>query len=313
MLRIPAGLLLIAAVSLACAQSFPSRPIRLVTSIAGGSPDFVSRVIAQGISGSLGQQVIVDNRGALKSGEVVSQAAPDGYTLLLQAASLWTASLLEKTPYDPVKDFAPISLVTTQPNLLVVTPSLPVKSVPELIALAKAKPGSLNYATSSTGAANHLAAELFKSMAGVNMVRIPYKGIGEATNDLIAGNVQVSFPGLGGIVPHIKAGRLKALAVTSLKRSAVLPELPSVAESGVPGYESVVINAVFAPAGTPQPVIDRLNRELVTFLRTPAAKQKFLSQGSEAVGSTPQELAETRKTDMVRLSKVIKDAGIHAD
>ena len=305
--------IVVSGVDAASAQNYPNKPIRLITSVLGGSPDFVSRLIAQGISGGLGQNVIVDNRGSIMSGELVSQALPDGYTLLLSAGSLWVGSLLQKTPYDPVRDFAPISLVTTQPNVLVVSPSVPVKSVKELIALAKSRPGELNYASSTTGAANHLAAELFKSMAGVKIQRIPYKGIGLATTDLISGRVQMAFPGAGGVMPHVKSGKLRALAVTGSRRSELLPGLPTVAESGVPGYESVVVNAVFAPAKTPATIINRLNHEIVRFLRTPQGKEKFLDAGSEVVGSSPGELGATRISDMARMSKVIRDAGIRAE
>ena len=300
-------------VEIASAQGYPNKPVRLVTSVLGGSPDFVSRLVAHGISGYLGQNVIVDNRGSIASGELVAQAQPDGYTLVLAAGSLWVGSLLQKTPYDPVADFAPITLVNTQPNVLVVGGSMAVKSVRDLIALAKAKPGELNYASSTTGAANHLAGELFKSMAGVSIQRVPYKGIGLAINDLISGRVQLAFPGAGGVAPHIKSGKLRALAVTGSKPSELLPGLPTIAESGVPGYESVVVNAIFAPARTPAVIINRLNLEIVRYIKTAEAKEKFLNVGSEPVGSTVEELATTRKFELARMSVVIKGAGIRAD
>jgi tripartite-type tricarboxylate transporter receptor subunit TctC len=294
------------------AQNYPAKPIRLVTSVAGGGPDFVSRLVAAGIAGGIGQNVVVDNRGNIKSGELVAQSQPDGYTLLVAAGSLWVGALMQRVPYDPVKDFAPITLIITQPNVLIVTPSLPVTSVKELIALAKAKPDSLNYASSVTGATNHLAAELFNSMAGIKIQRVPYKGIGLAMTDLISGRVQVPFPGAASAAPYVKSGKLKALAVTGAKPSALLPGLPSVAEAGVPGYESVVVTAALAPEGTPAPIITRLNQEIVRFLATPDAKEKFLNVGAEPDGGTPQALAAMRQSEMIRMSKVIKDAGIRS-
>jgi len=297
----------------ASAQAYPVKPIRMVVTGVGSGGDFAARVIAQGVSPSLGQQIIVDNRG---SGNipalVVSRAAPDGYTLCLSAAPLWITPFLRKTPYDPVKDFAPVTLVITSPNILVVHPSLPVKSVKELIAFIKARPGQLNYATSGIGGSGFLAAELFKSMSGTNMVRVNYKGGGLALTELITGQVQMMFANAGAVAPHMKTGRLRALAVTGLKPSALLPELPTVA-AALPGYELVSVQGIFGPAGTPGAVIDRLNRELVPFLQKPETKQIFLKAGVETIGSTPEELAARVKSEMDRLGKVIKAAGIKVE
>ncbi|MBI4189464.1 MAG: tripartite tricarboxylate transporter substrate binding protein [Betaproteobacteria bacterium] len=293
-------------------QEFPNKPIRMVTSPPGGGADFASRLIAQGLSGPLGQQVIVDNRGGIIPMEIVSKAPPDGYTLLL-SASLWLTPLLQNTPYDPVRDFSPITLVGNSPNVLVVHPSLPVKSVKELIALAKARPGELNYASGATGASTHLAAESFKSMAGVDIARIPYKGNGPALNALIGGQVQLMFATAGSVTPHLKSGRLKGLAVTSARPSALAPGLPAVTTSGLAGYESAAPYGIFAPAGTPATLINRLNQEIVRVLKQADVKDRFFNSGIEIVGSSPEGLAATVKSEMARSGKVIKDAGIRAE
>jgi tripartite-type tricarboxylate transporter receptor subunit TctC len=296
-------------------QAYPNKPIRIVTSAVGSSVDFTARLIAQGISGSLGQPVIVDNRASsgIIPGQTVSQAPADGYTLLIEGSTFWFGSLLQKTPYDPVLDFSPITLATRAPNILVVHPGVAAKSVKELIALAKAKPGELNYATSVTGGASHLSAELFKHMTGINIVQIPYRGAGAAVSNLIAGEVQVMFATAAAAVSHVRSGRLTALAVTSAQPSAILPGLPTVAASGVPGYESVSMNGVFVPARTPGAIIKRLNQEVVQFLQTPKAKELFFKAGTETVGNTPAEFAAIMKSEMARMGKVIKDARIRLD
>ena len=294
-------------------QNFPNKPVRIVTSEPGGGADFVARVIAQGISGPLGQQVIVDNRAAVVvPGDIVAKSPADGYTLLVFGGTFWLAPFLrDGVPYDPVRDFAPITLAVSSPNLIVAHPSLTVSSVKELIALSKAKPGELNYA-GVTGASSHLAAELFKAMAGVDLVRIPYKGTGPALNALIGGEVQLMFPSAGAAAPHLKSGRLKALATASRMPSALAPGLPTVAAT-LPGYESASVIGVFAPAGTAATIIARLNREIAQFLRLAETKQRFLAAGTETVGSSPEELAATVKSEMTRLGKVIRDAGIRAE
>ena len=304
------GMTIMGAVS---AQNYPVKPVRIVTSEIGGGTDFAARIVAQSLSGSLGQQVVVDNRSTLAATLFVSKAAPDGYTLLVSGSSFSVVPLLEKTAYDPVRDFAPITLLVRALSILVVHPSLPVKSVKELIALAKAKPGELNYAAGSIGSTPHLAAELFNSMAGVNIVRINYKGTGPALNDLIAGQVQMMFPASGGVAPHIRSGRLRALAVTGPQPSALFSRLPTVSASGLPGYESVGMTGLVAPAGTPAAIIRRLNQDVVRILAQEDVKQKFFNGGVEPIGNSPEEFAAAIKSNMVMLGKVIKDAGIRTE
>lgn len=310
---ISAGAMLLAA-GVAAAQAYPTRPIRIVTAPAGAGNDFVARLIAQGLTGSLGQQLVVDNRPAGIIGELVAKAPPDGYTLLAVGSVLWlTPFLQDNVPYDPVKDFSPISLTARSVNILVVHPAVAANSVGELIALAKTKPGQLNYATGATGASNHLAAELFKAMAGVNIVRIPYKGAGPAVNDLVSGQVHMMFPTTAASLPHVRSGRLKALAVTSLQPSALAPGLPTVAESGLPGYESVVMYAMFAPARTPAPIVKRLHAELVQFRKSAGATERFFGAGVEVVASSPAELATAMASEMTRMGKLIKEARLRTE
>ncbi len=295
-------------------SSYPNKPIRIVVTGVGSGGDFAARLIAQGISAGLGQQVIVENRiSGIAPGEIVSKASPDGYTLCLSAAPLWIGPFLQKTSYDPVRDFAPVTLAISSPNVLVVPASSPVKSVAELIALMKAKPGVLNYATSGTGGSGHLASELFKSMLGADVVRINYKSGSLALNELIGGQVQFMFANAGAVAGHLRSGRVHALAVTSAKPSPLFPGLPTVAAGGVPGYELVSIQGIFAPAGTPAAVVRRLNQEIVSFLQKSETRERFSGAGVESLGSTPEELAATVKAEMARLGKVIREAGIRAD
>ena len=296
------------------AQPYPGKLIRIVTAPAGGGTDFVSRVIAQGLTESLKQQVIVDNRGGNVSlaAEIVAKAPPDGYTLLVYAATFWVAPLMQPVPYDPVRDFVPITLATSAPNMLVVHPSLPVKSVKELIALARAKPGMLNYGGSTPGSTTHLAVELLKAMARIDLVRVPYKGQGPMFVALMSGEIQLTITSGAALLPHVKAGRMRALAVTSARPSAMFPGLPTIAAT-VPGYESETVFAVFAPAGTPAPVIKQLNQEIARVITRAEVKEKFLAAGNEVVASSPEPLTALMKSDMARLGKVIKDAGIRAD
>ena len=291
---------------------YPDKVVRIVTAQPGGGNDFVARLVAQGLSNSLGQPVIVDNRGSIAI-ETAAKGSPDGYTLLLYTSVVWLAQFFRKNvPWDPIGDFSPITLAVTSPNILVVHPSLPVRSVTELISLAKARPGELNYGSSSAGAAPHLAAELFKSMTGVNMVRIAYKGGGAPVAAVITGEVQVFFPTAASITPHVKAGRLRALAVTSAKPSALVPGLPTVAAT-LPGYESVSIYGVFARAKTPAAIINFLNREIVQVLHRTDVKERLFNVGAEVAGSSPIEFAATIRTEIARWGKVIKDAGIRQE
>jgi tripartite-type tricarboxylate transporter receptor subunit TctC len=295
------------------AQSYPNKPIRMLAAEAGSAGDFAARLVASTLSGNLNHQVIVDNRG-VTAAQTATRAPADGYTLLLYGGTIWLLPFLQKdVPYDPVKDLAPISLVVTSPNVLVLHPSVPANSVKELIALARAMPGKLNYGSGLTGSTPHLSAELFKSLASVNLTRISYKGAGPALNALIGNEVQVMFATAGSASPHIKAGRLKALAVASAQPSEVMPGLPTVASSGVAGYESVSPIGLFAPAKTSIEIIDRLNREVVRVLRSSDVKEKLLLAGMEAAGSSPQQFAATVKSDMAVWGKLIKDLGIVAD
>ena len=304
------GVLVLSA-SFACAQDYPNRPIRAVTAAVGGGIDFTARLVAHGLTASLGQQVIVDNRGGTNvAPQTVAKATPDGYTILVHNNTVWIAPLLDKVPYDYEQELAPISLTSRSPNILVVHPSLPVNSVRELIVLGKARPGEINYASGPIGASNHLAAELFKALAGVNLVRIGYKGGGPALNDLISGQVPVMFATTGSVTAHVKSGKLRGLAVTSAEPSALAPGLPTIAASGVPGYVSEAIYGMFAPAKTPVSIINRLHQETARFLGMPETKQRFFNSGVEVVGSSPQEFAAVIKSEANRLGKVIKSAGI---
>ena len=300
------------ATSTSSGQAFPDRPVRIVTSSAGGGSDFVARMVAQSITDSIGQPVIVENRPIIAV-ETAVRALPDGYTLYLDAGSFWIAPLIKPMSYDVERDFLPITVADSSPNILVVHPSVAANSVKELIVLAKSKPGAFNYASFGTGGSSHLAAELLKSMAGVNIVNVPYKGSGLAVVGLIGGEVQLIFATAATVTPHMKSGKLRPLAVSSAQPSALFPGLSTVASSGLAGFEAVTTHAIFAPAKTPDSVIVRLNREIVRALNLPDVKEKFFNAGIEPVGSTPQQLAAAVKSEVARMGKVIKDAGIKAD
>ncbi|MGH8617012.1 MAG: tripartite tricarboxylate transporter substrate-binding protein [Burkholderiales bacterium] len=295
----------------ALAQAYPDRLIRIITTPAGSGSDFAARLLSQGmIRSNFAPQVIVDNRGN-NAAEIVIKSPADGYTLLCWGSPVWlTRFLLEDVTWDPVRDLAPITQLSTSPNILVVHPSMPVKSVKELIALAKARPGVLNYASPGTnGGAVFLAAELFKSMANVNIVHIPYKGTGPALLGVIGGEADMMFPSAQSATPQVKSGKLRALAVTSARPSALVPGLPTVAEaSGLKGYESSGVFGLWAPAGTPPAVIQRLNQEVVRLLNTPDIREKFFAAAAETVGSTPEEFAAFIKHDMAVSGKLIRNA-----
>ena len=299
--------------SVVLGQNYPDKPIRIVSGGVGGSSDVISRLIAQGISDPLGQPMIIENRPITRFGEILKGSTPDRYTLLVSGNPVWIGPLLrDNTRYDPVKDFAPISMLVTTPYVLLAQTSLPVKSVKELIALAKAKPGVLNFSSTGVGSAGHLTTELFKSMAGVDMVAIFFKGSAQATLDLISGEVQLTFTGPASVMPHLKAGRLRSLAVTGAQPSALFPGLPTVAAT-VLGYESAVIQGMFAPAKTPATIINRLNQEVVRVLNQTDVKERVISNGYEAAGSSPADLAATVKSEIAKWGKVLKDAGIKAE
>lgn len=292
-------------------QDYPSKPIRFVTSAPGGGNDRIARELADALSSTLGQPVTVENhQGGVAPGGIVSKAPPDGHTVLIYNNTLWIGPLLQDATYDAVKDFAPITELARTPNVLVVSAGSPVKSVPELIALARAKPGELKYGASGTGAGNHLAGELFGAMAGVKIVPVNYKGIGGAIKDLMAGDLQLMFPTAVTGGQHVKTGKLRALGVTSATPSALMPGVPPVAASGLSGYEAITIFCAFVPAATPRSIIGRLNSEMVRFLGRADVKEKLFDAGLEIVTGTPAQLAATMKSELSRMSKVIKDAGI---
>ena len=296
-------------------QTYPNRPVKMVATAAGGAGDVAARIIAQHITGPLGQPVVIENRGTgIIPGEIVAKATPDGYTLLIAGTVIWLSPFLQDhVPFDPVRDFAPITLAVTTPNVLVVHPSLPVKTVKDLIALARSKPGALNYGTTGSGSSYHLAGELFKAMARVDLVRVAYKASAQGLIDLIAGQLHVMFPTAPAGLPYLKSAKLKALAVTSAGPSALLPGLITVAASGLPGYESGSILGIFAPAKTPDPIIQRLHQEIVRVLSNAEQKEKFLGLGLETVGNTPEQLGTLIKAEMTKWGKVIKHAGIKAE
>ena len=299
---------------IATAQPFPTKPIRMATTEPGGGNDFIARLMAPWLTASLGQQIIIDNRATpIVAAELVAKAPPDGHSLLFASGNLWIGALMQKMPYDAIRDFAPITSMTSAPNILVVHPSLPVGSVKELIALAKARSGELNYASAATGSSSHLAAELFESMAGVKMVRVPYKGGGPALIPLLAGEVQIMFSTTSPVVAYVKSGKLRGLAVTSAQPSELLPGLPTVAASGLPGYEMVGITVMFAPAKTPSAIINRLNQEIVQVLNRTDMREKLLNNGSEVIGSSPEQLAATIKSEIALWTKVIKEAGLRIE
>jgi tripartite-type tricarboxylate transporter receptor subunit TctC len=309
------------AVLIACAapagvsaqDAYPSKVIRIITSAAGGNSDVLARFIATGMSATIGQQVIVDNRGALAPA-VVGKAPPDGYTLLVNGSPHWLLPLLRPgTPWDPVKEFAPVTLATNSPSLLVTHPSVPVKTTAQLIALAKSRPGELNYAVGTPGATPHIAGELFKSMAKINVVRVGYKGTGPGVVGVMTGETHFMFPGAPAAMPYVKQGRLRALAVCSAEPSALAPGIPTVAATGLPGFESVSPQAVFAPAGTPPALINRVQQEVAKVLKAEDVRQKLFSAGSEVVASSPQVLAQTMQRDIARVSKLVKETGLREE
>ncbi len=291
----------------ASAQDYPAKVIRIVTSPPGGSNDFVARLLVKGLTDKLGWQIVVDNRATILAPEAVMRSAPDGYTLLVTGGTFVTGNLFDKLPYDPLRDFATITLTHRQPNILVVHPSLPVKSVGDLIALAKAKPGELNYASSGIGSTNHISAELFNVMTGARIVRINYKGVGPAVTALLSGEVHLMYANLAALAPYFQAGRLRPLAITSAEPSALRPGLPTMAASGLPGFETAVITGVYVRVGTPAAIVNRLNQEIVSVVHLPEIKEKFSSLGIETVGSSPQELTAAMKTEIARTAKLVKE------
>jgi len=301
----------------ASAQPYPSKPIRVVSPAGGGGGDVVARLLANGLAERIAQQVVIDNRpSGIIMGQIVAKAAPDGYTLLFAGSTHWLSPFMvtrTNSGFDPVKDFAPIALATSSPNIVVVTSSLGVKSIKDLIALAKAKPGELNYGRAGAGGSSHISAELFKALAAVNIVSVPYKGSGPALIGLLSGQVQVIFATAPTVAPHVKSGKLNALAVTTAQPSALFPGLATVAASGVPGYESATIYGFLAPVRTSAAVIRKLNQEIGAMLAGREMKEKLLNAGVEPAGGTPPEFAGKIRAEMTLLGKLIKDAAISAE
>jgi tripartite-type tricarboxylate transporter receptor subunit TctC len=314
------GVLLLAwAAGPVAGQAYPTKPVRLVLPYPpGGGSDTIGRPLAQKLSESLGQQVVVENRGGANGNigmEHAARAAPDGYTLVfaLTAQLAVNPALYGKVPYDPVRDFAPITLLGTGAYILVVHPSLPARSLEQLIALAKAQPGQIAYSSSGNGSGGHLAAELMNSMAGVRMLHVPYKGGGPALVDLIAGQVQVLFSTQLASWPHIQSGRIRALAVSTAKRPASIPDLPTVSEAGLPGYDSGVWYGVLAPAGTPRDIVMRLNGDIVKALGQPDYRALLVNNAIDPIGSPPEQLGQYIRSELVKWAKVVKDAGVRVD
>jgi tripartite-type tricarboxylate transporter receptor subunit TctC len=302
--------LLVACVGIVQAQEYPVKPLRIVTAPIGGGNDFPARLIALALAGPLGQQIVVDNRPTVLIADIVARSPPDGYTLLLNGSAHWLGPLFEKVNYDAVKDFAAITLVDRSPNVLVVHPSLPAKTVKEFMALAKARPGELNVGVGGTGSSNFMAAVLFGQMAGVNITRIPYKGNAPAITALLSGEIQVMFSSSGAVAPHRQSGRLRALAIGGAKPSPLAPGLPTIADAGVPGYVSETLHAMFAPAKTAPAIINRWNTEVARYLRSAQARDIFLKSGIEPSPSSPEELVEIMNSEVARMSKVLKAAGV---
>jgi tripartite-type tricarboxylate transporter receptor subunit TctC len=297
------------------AQTFPSKPVRLIVPFApGGSTDIVARVLGQKLNEAWGQPVLVDNRagGSTVIGtEIVAKAPPDGHTLLVTPAPFTIVpSLMKKLPYDPVKDFEPITLINTTPLVVVVHPGVPARTIKELVALAKSKPGALNYGSSGSGGSNHLAGELFNAMAGVKMVHVPYKGNAPALTDLVGGHVDVVFNGLTSALPFVKSGKLRALGVTSLNRSSTLPNVPTLDEAGLKGFQAVAWNGLTAPARTPRAVIDRINADVLKVVRSPELAEKLKAEGSDPVGNSPEAYAQFLRDEIAKWAKVIRVANI---
>jgi tripartite-type tricarboxylate transporter receptor subunit TctC len=317
----PFVLLALAAASFAIAgaampQSYPSRPVRLIVpSTPGGSVDTLARSIGPRLSERWGQQVVVDNRagaGGAIAGELTAKAPPDGYLLMIGTiAGLATnVSLQKKLPYDPLRDFAPVTLVATQNLMLLVHPSVPAKTVKELVRLARANPGKLTFASAGNGTGSHLSGELFKQLAGVDLLHIPYKGVAPALVDVVSGQVSMSFPSILTALHQVRAGRLRALAVTGATRSAAAPELPTLQEAGIAGYESATWYGIVAPAATPPEIIARLHSEIVAVLRTPELNDRLSREGADPVGNTPQEFGRFMHSEIEKWRKVIRAAGI---
>lgn len=298
----------------ASAQSYPNKPIRMLAPEPGGGNEVAGRLIARGLSEALGQNVVVENRGAASgaiAGEIVARASPDGYTVLYYGSSIWLLPYLrEKVPFDVQRDFMPISLATSNPFFLFVHASVPVRSAAELIAYAKARPGELRFGAAGAGAATRLSAELFNRMAGVDIMRVSYKGAGLAANALASGEVQVMFGSVGLGMAYAKAGRLKVLGAATAKPSALAPDVPTIASTGLPGFEAASLSGMFAPARTPAAIVQRLNAEILRVLTRPDLKERFFASGIEPVGSSPEEFGAIVRAEQAKWGKLIRELEI---
>jgi tripartite-type tricarboxylate transporter receptor subunit TctC len=303
----------------ACAaDNYPSRPLRLIVPYAaGGNADLVGRLVAEGLTTRLGVQCVVDNRPGASSiigTELAVKAAPDGYTILLVAGTFAVnATLVPKLPYDSLRDLVPVSLVAQTPQVLVASSAVPVKSLKDLIALAKAKPGTLNYGSTGVGASANMAGALLNVMAGIQLVHVPYKGTAQILNDVMGGHLHLAIPSLTSSLPHIRAGKLRALGMTSRERSAQFPELPTIAEAGVPGYQAVIWNGISAPRATPPAILGRLSREVAAAMRAPAAANRYRGMGAETIGSTPAEFGKFLRSEIEQYARVIRESGLKAE
>src|SRR5437763_4566027 len=318
-MRRAVGTVLLCLAGLAQAQPYPVKPIHFIVPFPpGGGNDTVARAIAQQLGPDLGQPVVVDNRpgaGGSVGAELAAKSPPDGYTLFLAGVGSHAVNPNQQArlPYDPVRDFTPITLVATAPSVLVVNPAVPARTVAEFTAYARAHPGKLNYASNGNGSAAQLAAAMYESMAGVKMVHVPYKGIAPAMTDLLSGEVQLMFGTVVALVPHIQAGKLRALAGTSRSRSPLLPDVPSLAESGLPDYQAGSWYGILAPAGTPRDIIDRLHGAIVKALKQPDVAKRLAAEGAEVIGSTPEEFGAHIKSELARVGDVVRAAGIRAE
>ena len=308
-----AALVLAGAAATACAQNdFPVRPVRILVTETGGSSDFYVRVLSPVLTKRWGKQLIVDNRPGLISIETLIRAQPDGYNLLFYASSLWIGPMMGRGSYDPFKDLTPITLASSAPLVLAVHPALPAKSMAELIALAKARPGTLSHASGGYGSGGHLAGELLKSLTGVEILRVPFNGAGPAITATITGEVNMTFATVGAVGPHVKSGRLRLLGVGSLKPTPLVPDVPAIAAT-VPGFDATLIQGIFAPAKTPPALVARLQRDIAAALAEPEVRDKYMAAGTETVGSAPQELTKAMKLDVERYGKILKAGGIKPD
>ena len=313
------ALLMVLMTPLAGAQTWPSKPIRVILAVpAGATPDVTARLVFPGLSQQLGQQLVADNRaggGGVIGAEIAAKSAPDGYTLFISSPGALTIlpHLRKGLPYDTLRDLAPISLISIGPFVLMVHPAVPAKNIRELIALAKSQPGKLNYASAGNGVANHLAGELFKQMTGTDIVHVPYKGAPQAVTDVVGGHMNMMFNSISPIVGHIKAGRVRVLGIASLQRSPQLPDVPTIHESGVPGFEAVNWFGMFAPAKTPRTIINRVNAALVKTVRTPEMQAQFVALGADPVGSSVEEFAAFVRRDMEKYASIVKISGAKID